>query len=76
MQDLEALVPDLLLSVSLDIVFEELVGGLVSLDGVAEIILIDGLILSQKRSNGLDAGGTLQVLAVDLLLNVCIKILD
>ena len=54
-QDLEALVTNLLLSVSLDIVFQELIGGLVSLDWVAEIVLIDGLVFSQERSNGLDA---------------------
>jgi len=48
MQDLEALVPNLLFSVSLDIILEELVCGLVSLDWVAQVILIDGFVLSQE----------------------------
>lgn len=76
MQDLEALVSNLLLSVSLNIILEELVSGLVSLDWVAQIILIDGLVLSQKGANCLDTRGTLQVLTIDLLLNVSVKILD
>jgi len=75
-QDLEALVANLLLSVSLNVILEELVGGLVSLDRVAQIILIDSLILSQERSDGFDARGTLQVLTIDLLFNVCIKVFD
>ena len=76
MQDLEALVSNLLFSISLNIVLEELVCGLVSFNWIAQIILIDGFVLSQKGSNCLDTGGTLQVLTINLFLNVGIEVLD
>ena len=65
-ENLEALVLDSLLSISFDIVFEMLESCLVSLDWVAEIILIDSLlVVSQEPSNCLDARCRLEVLTVN-----------
>ena len=75
-EHLEAFVLDLLFSVPFDIVLQELKGGLVGLDGVAQVVIVDGLlVVSQERSNGLDAGGALKVLAVDLLFNELFQVL-
>ena len=56
MKDLEALMLDLLLSVSLNILLEHRELSLVCLDWVAQIILVDVLLVVTKEgSNGLDA---------------------
>jgi len=55
MEDLEALVLDLLLSVSFNITSEEVESGLVGLDGVAEVVLGDWLALPQEGADCLDA---------------------
>ena len=73
MQHLEALVLDLLVSVTLNVTLEEVERGLVSLDGIAKIVLENGLGFSQERSNGLDARRALQVLRVDHLLEVLVQ---
>jgi hypothetical protein len=68
MQNLEAVAGNVLRSILLDIVFEELDCGLVSLEWVAQVVIIDLLVcVSQERANSLDARGALQVLAIDEL---------
>ena len=76
MKDLETFVADFLLPVSLNVVLEELVSGLIRLDWIAQIILVDCLVFSQERTDSLDARCTLQVLTIDQLLKVSIKVLD
>ena len=73
MKNLEALVLDLLLSVSLDVLLQELKRRLVSLDRVSQVILNDGLWFSQETANGLDAGSRLQVLSVYHLVDVLLQ---
>ena len=75
MKGLEALVLELLLSIPVDVGPEEGIGSLVSLDWVAQIVLVDVLLLvSQEGADGLHAGGGLQVLSVDQLLECLVKI--
>ena len=71
MQNLEAFMLDVLLSVSLDVLSEEFKTTLVSFDWVAQIIFVHNfLVISQEGSNGFDAGGTLQILAIDHFVQV------
>ena len=66
---------DILFSILLDVVFEELNGGLISSDGIVQVILIDNLVgVSQERSDGLDARGTVKILGVQELLDILFKI--
>jgi len=53
----EALVLNFLRAVLLDVLLEELELGFVGVDGVAEVIVIDLLlVVTDERSDGLDAG--------------------
>ena len=45
MKNLETFVLDVLFSVSLDILFEELKAALIGLDWIAEIIFVDGFLV-------------------------------
>ena len=54
MQNLEALILDLLVSVSLDIGSQEVKGSLICLDGVSQVILRDFFWLSKVRTNSFD----------------------
>ena len=74
MKNLETFVLDVLVSVPLDVGLEELIGGLISLDWVSEIVLGDLFGLSQERSNGFDARGTLEILAIDQLFDVFVEV--
>ena len=74
MENLEALVVHVLLSESLDILLDEKEVGLVSLDRVAEVILVDVLfVIPQERSDSLDAGSGLQILRGQKLVKVFLK---
>ena len=64
-EDLEALVLDLLLPVSFNITSEELESRLIGLDRVAEIVFSNWLALPQEGADGLDAGGTLEILRIN-----------
>jgi hypothetical protein len=71
MENLEALVLDLLISVSLDVSFQGLEGGLVGLDWVAQIVFSDRfLVVSQEATNCLDAGCRLEILAIYKLVQL------
>lgn len=74
MKNLEAFVIHVLLSESLDILLDELKISLVGLDWVAEIILVDGLlVISQEGTNGLDARSTLKILRAKKLVKVLLE---
>ena len=63
MKNLEALVVHVLVSESLDVLLDECEISLIGLDGVAQVIFVNGLpVVSKEGSNGLDAGGTLKIL--------------
>ena len=63
MQNLEALMVHVLLPESFNIFLDEFKVSLISLNWVAQVILVDSLsVVSKERSNGLDAGCALQVL--------------
>jgi len=67
---------DALLSIPLNIVVEEFKVCLVSFDGVAKIVLLDVLlVVAEEATDGLDAGGTLEVLLVDQLFNSLLEVL-
>lgn len=74
MQHLEALMLDLLFPVSFNVTFEEVKRRLVRLDGVAQIIFDNWLVLPQERADRLDARRTLQILRIDELLNVLVEL--
>ena len=62
----EALVLYALSAVLLDVFLEELEVGLVSVDGVTQVILVDGfLLVADEGADGLDARARLQVLRLD-----------
>ena len=62
----EALMLYALSTVLLDVFLEELKVGLIGVDGVAKIILIDGfLLVTDEGTDGLDAGARLQVLCLN-----------
>lgn len=55
-EDLEALVLDSLVSVSFNVVVEELEGGLVGLDWIVQVVLVVALLgVPQELTDGLDA---------------------
>jgi hypothetical protein len=63
MQHLEALVVHLLVSEPLDVLPNEIEISLVRLDWIAEIILINLLlVISEERTNSFDARSALQIL--------------
>ena len=73
-QDLETLVVHVLGSESLDVFLDELEVGLVRLDRIAQIILVNGLlVVTKERANGLDARCALQVLRCEQLIKVLFK---
>jgi len=64
----EALVLDALGAVLQDVALDEVEIGLVGRDGVGEVVLVDILFgVTDERSNGLNAGRTLEVLRLLLL---------
>lgn len=72
MQDLEGLVPHLLLTISLDIVTQEINIGRKSLNRILQIVFVIHLLLgvSQVRNQSLEAGMALKILLVDHFLDV------
>ena len=67
---------NVLVSVPLDVISEELEGCLVSFDRVGQIISINLLgLFPQERSNSLDAAGTLHVLRIDQFFEMLLQIL-
>jgi len=65
MQDLEAFVLDALLSVSLNIIMEEVIACLIGLNGVSQVILLDSFLgVAEETTDGLDARCALKVLLV------------
>jgi len=76
MQNLEALIFDLLFAVPLNVGSEEIEGGLISLDWVLQVVFDNILLLSQEGSDGFDARSRLQVLAIDELLDVLVEVLN
>jgi len=71
MKNLEALMLDVLFSVSNDILREEFKSCLVSFDWVAKIIIINlFLVVSKELTNGFDAWCALQILGVEHFVNV------
>lgn len=77
MQDLEALVRNVLLSVSLDVLFQEREGCLIGLNWVGQVVSVDLLgLLSQEGPDGFDARGTLHVLRIDELVQILLQFLS
>ena len=73
-KNLEAFVIHILLSESLDILLDELKISLVGFDWVAEIILIDGLLMvSQEGADSFDARGTLKILRAKKFIKVLLE---
>jgi hypothetical protein len=76
MQNLEALMRDVLSSVSFDIFFQEQEFGLISLDWVNQVIGIDLLgFLSQERSNCFNARRRLHVLRINQFVEIFLHFL-
>jgi len=74
MKNLETLVIHVLLSESKDIVFQKFEVGLISLAGIAQVVLGDFLgSVSQEGTNGLDAGGTLKILRAKKLVKMLLR---
>jgi len=74
-EDLEALVLDALLSVSLDVVSNEGKRGLVGLYWVAEVIFIDSfLVVPEEPTDCLNTGSRLEVLRVDQFFEHLLKL--
>jgi len=70
-EDLEALVVHLLTPESEDVFLDKLEVSLVSLDGVAQVVLKNlFLVVPKVRSDGSDARGTLKILGVEQFLNI------
>jgi hypothetical protein len=73
---LEALMVHVLISETLDVLLDEVEVGLVGLDGVIQVVLIDVLLsVSQERSNCLDARRTLKVLGGQKLVQMLLEVL-
>jgi hypothetical protein len=77
MEHLEARMWNVLISVSLDIISQKLECCLVSLDWVGQIVGINILgLLSEERSNSLDARGTLHILTINELVKIFLHVLS
>ena len=77
MQNLEALVRNVLNSISFDIFFQELELGLIGLDRVGQIISVDFLgLLSQERSDSFDTGRALHILGIDQFVEILFHFLS
>jgi len=71
MQNLEALMVHILGSESLNVLFNEFEVSLIRLNGIAQIVLVDRfLVISQERTNCLDARSTLKILRSKKLIQV------
>lgn len=74
MKNLEALVIHILLSESFDILLDELKVSLVGLDGVAQVVLVDRLlVVTQEATDSLDARGRLEVLRCEQLVQLLLE---
>jgi len=75
MEHLEALVLDVLSPVSFNVLTQEFECGLIGLDWVAQIVIVDHfLMVTQKGPNGLNARSALQVLTVYQLFQILLEI--
>lgn len=76
MKNLKALILDTLVSISFNVGLEETKGGLVRFDGAFEVVFSDVFgLMFQECSNSLNASSTLEVLTINELINIFVKIL-